>query len=111
MAFVYVLRCADASLYVGHTNDLAAREQTHNEGCGSTYTRERRPVRIICAEECETAEGAIKRELQLKRWTARKKEALVAGNLTTLKLFGTKKDHARSRNTFTWQDLNRHRLG
>jgi predicted GIY-YIG superfamily endonuclease len=60
---------------------------------------------MIYAEECETVEDAIKRELQLKRWSSRRKEALVAGNLTTLKSFSTKKDPTRIPNTFTWRDL------
>ena len=51
MPFTYILRCADNTLYVGHTEDLASREQTHNEGKGAKYTATRRPVRMIYAEE------------------------------------------------------------
>ena len=85
MAFVYILRCADGTLYVGRTADLLSREQTHNEGHGARYTAQRRPVRMVYAEEYASAGEALERERQLKRWTAQKKEALIAGNLAQLK--------------------------
>ena len=75
MAFTYILRCADDTLYVGHTEDVASRERTHNDGNGAKYTAARRPVRMVYAEEHDSVESAIARELQLKRWTTKKKEA------------------------------------
>ena len=69
MAFTYILRCADETLYVGHTENLAARERTHNDGNGAKYTAARRPVRIVYAEEHSSARSAIARERQLKRWS------------------------------------------
>jgi putative endonuclease len=50
MAFTYILRCADDTLYVGHTENLASREQTHNDGKGAKYTGARRSVRLVYAE-------------------------------------------------------------
>jgi putative endonuclease len=50
MAFTYILRCADDTLYVGHTENLASRERTHNDGKGAKYTAARRPVRMVYAE-------------------------------------------------------------
>ena len=85
MPWVYILRCADASLYVGHTADLKTRERTHNEGHGGTYTAKRRPVRLIYSEEFATLEEARDRERQLKRWSGVKKEALIARNTSELK--------------------------
>jgi putative endonuclease len=85
MGFVYILRCSDGTLYIGHTADLASRERTHNDGHGARYTAERRPVRMVYAEECASVEKAVRRERQLKRWTAQKKEALIAGNISLLK--------------------------
>jgi predicted GIY-YIG superfamily endonuclease len=85
MPFVYIVRCADGSLYVGHTDDLSRREQTHNEGRGARLTAARRPVVMVYAEEHSTSHGAIARERQLKGWTRAKKEALVAGDLALLK--------------------------
>jgi putative endonuclease len=69
MPFTYILRCADDTLYVGHTEDLALREVTHNEGRGAAHTAARRPVRIVYAEAYNSVERAIARERQLKRWS------------------------------------------
>lgn len=77
MAFVYILRCTDQSFYVGHTDNLSARLSDHNSGHGATYTAQRRPVEMVYAEEHSSAEGAIAREYQLKRWTIKKKRALI----------------------------------
>ena len=85
MPFVYLVRCSDQSLYVGHTRDLAAREQTHNEGHGAAYTAKRRPVRMVYAEEYPSELEALRRERQIKGWTSRKKEALIAGDDASLK--------------------------
>jgi predicted GIY-YIG superfamily endonuclease len=88
MAFTYILRCADDTLYVGHTEDLVSREQTHNDGKGAKYTAARRPVRMVYAEEHPSAESAIARERQLKRWSHKKKEALIVGNRAALRALG-----------------------
>jgi predicted GIY-YIG superfamily endonuclease len=85
MPFVYILRCGDKTLYVGHTENLAAREASHNQGGGATYTAARRPVKIVYSEAHASMESAVRRERQLKRWSAQKKEALIAADLTTLK--------------------------
>ena len=76
-AFHYILRCADDTLYVGHTEDLASRLRLHNEGRGAAYTAKRTPVDMVYAEEYGSVESAIAREHQLKRWSSKKKEALV----------------------------------
>jgi putative endonuclease len=96
MPFVYLLRCADQSLYVGHTSDLASREQTHNEGYGAAYTAKRRPVRIVYAEEYTSELDALRRERQIKGWTSRKKEALIAGDDSTLKRLSKRRRYAGS---------------
>ncbi len=83
--FIYILQCADDSYYVGHTENLAAREQAHNEGRGARYTAARRPVRIVYSETCESLDTAVSREQQIKRWSRAKKTALVEGNLTHLR--------------------------
>ena len=78
---VYLLRCADGTLYTGTTNDLAAREQRHNEGRGARYTAGRRPVRIVYWEPHESRSAAQAREAELKAWTRTKKQVLVADHL------------------------------
>jgi putative endonuclease len=82
--FVYVLRCADDTLYAGSTNDLVAREAKHNAGRGAKYTAARRPVRVVYSEPCESRSAAQEREAQIKRWTRAKREALTAGRLELL---------------------------
>jgi len=83
--YVYILRCADGTLYSGSTNDLTARAATHNSGRGAKYTAGRRPVRIVYSEEHESRSSAQRREHQLKRWKRVKKEALIAGDPALLK--------------------------
>jgi predicted GIY-YIG superfamily endonuclease len=85
LPFVYIARCADGTLYVGHTDDLAARELTHNQGHGARYTAERRPIRIIYSEPFVSTKEATTRERQLKGWTLAKKEALIGGDVRQLK--------------------------
>ena len=78
--YVYILRCADGSLYTGYTTDLSARVRTHNgEGTGGAkYTRSRRPVVLVYFEKCEDKSAALRRECAIKRLTRAEKEALLA---------------------------------
>lgn len=103
MSFTYIVRCADDTLYVGHTEDLASREQTHNEGRGAKYTASRRPVHMVYAEEHASAESAIARERQLKRWSRAKKEALIRGDRTALDWLSHRSPNAMA--ALTWRDL------
>jgi predicted GIY-YIG superfamily endonuclease len=73
--YVYLLRCADNSLYVGETSDLATRERHHNEGRGGSYTAKRRPVQIVYAEQYSSREDALGRARQIKRWSSQKKRS------------------------------------
>jgi predicted GIY-YIG superfamily endonuclease len=82
--FLYILRCADDSLYIGETNDVNNRVK-HNEGAASHYTAKRRPVHLAYSETYRTRAAALIRERQLKRWTRQKKEALIAADLQLLK--------------------------
>jgi putative endonuclease len=82
--FVYIVRCADGTLYTGSTNDIQARLLTHNSGRGAKYTAARRPVRVVYTEAHESRSAAQKREAQLKGWTRAKKEALLAGDRALL---------------------------
>ena len=99
--YVYLLRCADKGLYVGETSDLRTRERDHNEGRGGSYTAKRRPVHIVCAEQFNSRQDALKRERQIKRWSTNKKEMLVRGDLAGLS--GTNQ-RARIPTGFTWED-------
>jgi predicted GIY-YIG superfamily endonuclease len=85
MPFVYILRCADGSYYVGTTNNLLTRLTEHQSGVGADYTSVRRPVEMVYAEEHSTTRSAKGRELHLKRWSRSKKEALIAQDANRLK--------------------------
>jgi predicted GIY-YIG superfamily endonuclease len=76
--FVYIVECRDGSLYTGVTNDLRRREQQHNEGTASRYTRARRPVRLVYAESQPNRSAALIREFAVKLLSRKEKEALVA---------------------------------
>ena len=77
--WLYILRCRDASYYVGHTDDLERRLHEHHEGLISgCYTRLKRPLEPVFSEAFGTREEALAAELQVKRWTRAKKEALIA---------------------------------
>ena len=75
--FVYILRCADGTLYTGITNDLAARLGKHNDGTASKYTRSRTPVVVARTERVATRGAALRREARIKRMTRREKLLLI----------------------------------
>jgi len=92
MAFwVYILRCADASYYVGHTDNLDVRVAQHQSGEAEGYTKNRRPVRLVYWESFTTREEAFAVERQLKGWSRRKKEALIAGDWECLRLLAQRR--------------------
>jgi predicted GIY-YIG superfamily endonuclease len=83
--FVYILRCADKTLYIGETADLDRRLEQHRDGSACSFTASRRPVALVYSEPHASRATALRRERQLKRWTRAKKEALIAGNVALLK--------------------------
>ncbi len=84
---VYMVRCADDSLYTGISTDVAARLKLHNSGKGAKYTRSRRPVRLVWRSVRRSGSAARRLEAELKSWTKPQKEALVRrGSLRRAKL-------------------------
>jgi putative endonuclease len=75
--FVYIVRCADGTLYTGYARDPKARVKVHNSGRGARYTSGRRPVRLIYSESFESVGDALRRERALKRRSRAQKEALI----------------------------------
>ena len=75
--YVYLLRCADGSLYCGYSTDPVRRAKVHNSGKGAKYTRSRLPVELVYAEPCPSKEAALSREWHIKRLTRRQKEDLI----------------------------------
>ena len=75
--YVYILRCADGSLYTGITTDLDRRCKQHNAGTASRYTRSRLPVELVYQEARDSQSEALKRELEIKALTRQQKESLI----------------------------------
>jgi len=78
--YVYMLRCADGSYYVGHTDNLEKRVSDHERGDVTVYTQKRRPVVLVFSADFYTRHEALERERQIKGWSRAKKEALINGN-------------------------------
>ena len=83
MYYVYMLKCADGSLYTGYTNDLQKRVGVHNSGRYAKYTKSRLPVRLVYSEEHESKSSALKREAEIKKLTRSQKEKLIQNQLQT----------------------------
>ena len=77
--FVYIVRCADDSLYTGITKDVDRRIQEHNEGnkLAAKYTRARLPVVLVYQEVCESRSAATKREIEIKLLSRKDKNILL----------------------------------
>lgn len=77
--FVYILKCADGTLYVGSTNDLAKRIIQHNTAkAGAHYTKIRRPVELVYSETVKNLSKALRREAEIKNWRRNQKLKLIA---------------------------------
>ena len=79
MYYLYLLRCADNSLYCGQTNDLEKRVGQHSSGKSKSakYTRNRLPIKLVYIEEYPNLTAALRREMEIKKMTKMQKEALV----------------------------------
>jgi predicted GIY-YIG superfamily endonuclease len=75
---VYIVRCADASLYTGIAKDVASRVGEHNAGGGAKYTRSRLPVELVYIEDAIDRSAALRREAAIKRLSAGAKRALIS---------------------------------
>jgi len=82
---MYILQCADGSYYTGSTKHLIKRILQHKSGNGSNHTRRRLPVTLVYLEYYPRIEDAFRREKQIQRWSAAKKEALIKRDMQRLK--------------------------
>ena len=78
--WLYMLRCADGTLYTGITTDVERRLAEHNSGRGAKYTRSRRPVEVVYREPCPDKSAALRREIAVKRLSRAHKCKLMEGN-------------------------------
>ena len=76
---VYILRCADGTLYTGVATDLKRRVEEHNglRAKGARYTRARRPVKLVYSEAAVNRAAACRREYRIKQMSRREKLALI----------------------------------
>lgn len=84
--WAYMLRCADGSYYVGHTDDLEARLGAHQWGLIKGYTQKRRPITLAWSQEFAERDEAFRAERQIKGWSRAKKEALIRGDWDAIHL-------------------------
>ena len=75
--YLYILRCADGTLYTGITTDVERRLEAHRSGKGAKYTRGRSPLELAYREECGSHSDALKRELLVKKMSREQKEQLI----------------------------------
>ena len=76
-AYVYIVRCADGTLYTGWTTDVGRRVTEHNAGRGARYTRQHGPVELVYSEAQPDRSAAMKREEEIKRRGRGYKERLL----------------------------------
>jgi len=83
--YVYILKCSDDSYYTGVTSELEKRIGEHQAGLDPlSYTYSRRPATLVFSADFQRIEEAIEREKQIKGWSRKKKEALIASNFPSL---------------------------
>jgi putative endonuclease len=75
--YVYVLRCADNTLYTGYTTDVERRVAEHDAGEGAKYTRGRTPVELVHVESFGSKSAAMSREYKIKQWSRTEKRRLI----------------------------------
>lgn len=93
-AWLYILRCADGSYYVGTTRDsLETRVAQHQAGTFAGYTR-RLPVALVFHQFFDHVEDAIAAERQIKGWRREKKEALIRGDFAALSALSRRRAHS-----------------
>ncbi|MET0068911.1 MAG: GIY-YIG nuclease family protein [Candidatus Thiodiazotropha sp.] len=76
---VYMVRCADRTIYTGIARDLVRRVAEHNSGSGAKYTRGRAPVELVFAEDLNSHGEALRREYEIKQMSRARKLRLIEG--------------------------------
>ncbi len=84
MAYTYILKCSDNSYYTGSTRNLEQRLWQHQTGQGANHTKVRLPVQLVYSECYDRIDEAFAREKQIQRWSRKKKEALITGEIDKL---------------------------
>ena len=93
---MYLLLCSNDTYYTGSTKNLERRLAQHQAGEGANYTRKHAPVQLVYYEEFQRIDHAFNREHQVKKWSRKKKEALINGNLKELQALAKCKNETSS---------------
>jgi len=84
--FAYILKCSDDSYYTGSTDNLETRVIQHQHGEGCDWTKKRLPVVLVWSQQFDSRDEARAAEHQVKRWSRKKKDALIKGDFDELRL-------------------------
>ena len=96
--WVYILKCADNSYYTGHTDNLENRFNQHVSAYfPNCYTAKRLPVSLIFSQAFESREEALSSERQIKGWSRKKKEAMMAGDWGEVSRLARNSSHPSTR--------------
>ncbi|RJP26158.1 MAG: GIY-YIG nuclease family protein [Actinobacteria bacterium] len=90
--YVYILRCSDNTYYTGYTRDIVQRLEEHNKGKAAKYTSGRRPVELVYSEVHAAKGSAMRREMEIKRWSRAQKQALIDGSVEVVEPLGKTDD-------------------
>lgn len=89
--YVYILKCSDGSYYIGHTDNLEARIWAHTHNHYKCYTSNRLPVQLVWHQDFGARIEALEAEYKIKKWSRKKKEALIQEDWKLLSLLSKKK--------------------
>jgi putative endonuclease len=89
--YVYILKCSDGSYYVGHTDNIEARVSQHQQGLiKNCYTSTRLPVEVVFVQDFCSRDEAFVAERKIKKWSRKKKEALINKDWQLISLLAKK---------------------
>ncbi len=92
LSYVYIIECADTTYYTGVTSDITQRFERHQSGAfPNCYTYSRRPLKLVFYAEFTSITQAIDTEKQIKKWSRKKKEALIQNDFSALENLAKKK--------------------
>ena len=88
--YIYILLCSNGTYYTGSTKYLESRVAQHQSGEGANYTRKHLPVELVYYEQFNRIDHAFNREHQIKKWSQKKKQALINDEFDSLPMFAKK---------------------
>ncbi len=88
--YLYILKCWDDSYYVGHTDNIERRFAEHQQGIATSYTKDKLPVELVYVELFASRSEVLLVEHKIKRWTRKKKEALIKNDWNLLQKLSKK---------------------